>query len=311
MTPDLTQRLQALVGRELTSETPAQDEVNLPMIRHWTEAMGDANPVHLDADAARATGRKGVVAPPTMLQAWTMRGYAAHRDGVRPAPAAAELTALLDEGGFTSVVATDSEQEYVRELRLGDRISVTEVVEEVSPRKSTSLGEGHFVTSCRTYRDAAGETVGIQRWRTLRYRPPAAPRPRRPRPALNQDNAFWFEACREHRLLVQRCADCGTLRHPPGPACGDCASFAWDTVEASGAAVVHTHTVVHHPQVPAFDYPLTVAVVELAEGTRLIAELVGTAPGEVRIGMDVELQWIDADAELTIPAFRPARAGSS
>ena len=54
-----------------------QDPVNLPMIRHWVEAMGDHNPVYVDDDAARAAGFRGVIAPPTMLQAWIMRGLRA------------------------------------------------------------------------------------------------------------------------------------------------------------------------------------------------------------------------------------------
>ncbi|PLW65875.1 hypothetical protein GQS52_25975 [Streptomyces sp. SCUT-3] len=336
----LTERLQALAGRELTAETWAQDAVNQPMIRHWAEAMGDRNPIHLDEDAARAAGRDGVVAPATMLQAWTMRGYAATVAGGPASPAAAELAALLEEGGLTSVVATDSELEFARELRLGDRISVTETVESVSPEKRTALGTGHFVTTVKTYRDQDGEVVGTQRWRLLRFRPerPAAPgtaeqpeptagteaepaaqaepavqpepaekpRPLRPRPATNRDNAFWFEACLEHRLLIQRCTACGTLRHPPGPCCGVCRSFDWDTVEASGRGEVYSFVVNHHPRVPAFDYPLVVAVVELAEGTRLIANLVDVEPDRIRIGMPVVLEWIDADPQLSLPAFRPA-----
>ena len=57
--------------------TRAPDPVNVPMIRHWVEAMGDRNPVYLDDDAAREAGFPGIIAPPTMLQAWIMRGPAA------------------------------------------------------------------------------------------------------------------------------------------------------------------------------------------------------------------------------------------
>lgn len=75
--PGYEERLRAFTGRELRPPTPAQDPVNQPMIRHWAEAMGDTNPVYTDVEAARATGRAGVVAPASMVQAWTMRGYAA------------------------------------------------------------------------------------------------------------------------------------------------------------------------------------------------------------------------------------------
>jgi uncharacterized protein len=301
-------RLAAFVGRTLSEGTRAQDPVNVPMIRHWAEAMGDPSPVHLSDEAARATGRAGVVAPATMVQAWTMRGYARTVD---PAPAAggfAELVALLDEGGYTSVVATDSELDFVRELVPGDHVSVDEVVSAISPEKKTGLGVGRFVTTVKTYRDADGEVVATQRWRTLRFKPaeaaaPEEPAALRPRPAVNLDNQFWFDAAREHRLVIQRCTSCESLRHPPGPQCPQCQSFEWDTVDAAGGATLHSFTVAHHPRHPAFDYPLVIAVVELDEGTRLIANLAGIAPDEVAIGMRLRLDWLDADPDLTLPIF--------
>jgi len=99
---------------------------------------------------------------------------------------------------------------------------------------------------------------------------------------------------------------CGTLRHPPRPACAACHSFEWDTVEASGRGSVYSYVVVHHPQVPAFDYPLPIAVVELEEGTRLVADLLEVAADAVRIGMPVVVEFVAVDDELTLPMFRPA-----
>ncbi|MEV0974326.1 bifunctional MaoC family dehydratase N-terminal/OB-fold nucleic acid binding domain-containing protein [Microtetraspora glauca] len=307
-------RLRAFVGREINPLRPGQDPVNQPMIRHWVEAMEDDNPIYLDEAAARATGRDGTVAPASMVQAWTMRGYAA-----TAAPKGGggfdDLVALLAEGGYTSVVATDSEFEFHRELVPGDHIGMREVVESISPEKVTGLGTGRFVTTLKTYHDQDGEIVAVQRWRTLRFRPkekPAEkrnekpePRALRPRPALNRDNTFWFEAAREHRLVIQRCAACETLRHPPGPCCPECGSFEWDTVQASGRGHVYSFVVNHHPRHPAFDFPMIVAVVELAEGTRLITNLVGVTPEEVEIDMPVVLDWLDADPELSLPVFRP------
>ena len=313
--PAYDERLAAFVGAVLQERTPAPDAVNVPMIRHWVEAMELTSPVHLDAAAARATGRADVVAPAAMVQAWVMRGYAAT---VRPAPAAGrfqELVDLLAEGGYTSVVATDSDLELVRELVPGDHVSVEEVVESIGPEKRTGLGPGRFVTTLKTYRDATGAVVATQRWRTLRFRPSAAepaaePAASRPRPALNRDNAFWFAAAREHRLVIQRCASCGTLRHPPGPMCPQCRSLEWGTLEASGRATLYSWVVAHHPRHPAFATPYVVAVVELEEGTRLITNLVDLAPGDLTIGMPLALRWLDADADadpdLTLPVFGPA-----
>ncbi|GAA0941671.1 bifunctional MaoC family dehydratase N-terminal/OB-fold nucleic acid binding domain-containing protein [Actinocorallia libanotica] len=307
--PDYEARLQAWVGREAVAERRGQDPVNVPMIRHWVEAMEDANPVYLDDEAAKATGRPGVVAPASMVQAWTMRGYAAT---VRPDGNAStgmdELTELLAEGGYTSVVATDSEFEFHRELVPGDHVSVSETIESISPEKKTGLGAGRFITTVRTYRDSDGETVAVQRWRLLRFKPAAkvAPKAKRPRPAINPDNAFWFEAAKEHRLVIQRCSACESLRHPPGPCCPVCGSFEWDTVESTGEGTVYSYVVAHHPRHPAFDYPLLIAVIELPEGTRLTANLTGVSPEDVEIGMPVSLEWLDADPDLTLPVFRPA-----
>ncbi|MFJ9681803.1 bifunctional MaoC family dehydratase N-terminal/OB-fold nucleic acid binding domain-containing protein [Streptomyces sp. NPDC101194] len=327
--PRYEERLAAFAGRELYAPTPAQDPVNQAMIRHWTEAMGDTNPVYTDAGAARATGRGGVVAPASMVQAWTMRGYAAT---VSPPPGRSgfdELAGLLDEGGYTSVVATDSEFAFHRELEPGDHVCVQETVESISAEKKTGLGPGRFVTTLKSYRDQHGGIVATQRWRTLRFRPagtssvpaseagkiseagpapatdPVPNRAPRPRPAVNRDNAFFFEGAQEHRLLIQRCADCSELRHPPGPCCPRCNSLEWDTVEASGRGRVYSFVVNHHPRHPAFDFPLVVAVVELAEGTRLITNLTGVAPQDVAIDMPVVLDWLDADPDPTLPVFRP------
>ncbi|GGK93165.1 DNA-binding protein [Planomonospora parontospora subsp. parontospora] len=339
---DYKERLQAFTGRELSPLRLGPDPVNLPMIRHWVEAMEDGNPVHLDEAAARAAGRPGVVAPASMVQAWTMPGYAARRS--QRTGAYGELLTLLEEGGYTSVVATDSEFEFHRELVPGDRVGVEEVVESISPEKTTALGAGRFVTTLKTYRDGGGEVVAVQRWRILWFDPARRPGggpdgegPReqpgqggkepaeasagepgaearrdggpgalRPRPALNRDNAFWFEAARGHRLVIQRCTGCKALRHPPGPCCPRCGSFDWDTAEASGRGHVYSYVVNHHPRHPAFEFPLVVALVELAEGIRLVTGLTGLAPEAVEIGMPVVLDWIDPDPDLSLPVFRPA-----
>lgn len=132
---DLAVRLKGYEGRAATVGGVGKDPVNAPMIRHWCEAMGDAHPAYDGPDA---------VAPPTMLQAWTMGGLGGH-----PGRAGAydELLRLLDGAGYTSVVATDCEQEYLRPLRPGDEITFDAVIESVSDRKTTKLGTGYFLTT--------------------------------------------------------------------------------------------------------------------------------------------------------------------
>jgi uncharacterized OB-fold protein/acyl dehydratase len=303
------ERLQAFVGRPTGPPRRARDPVNLPMIRHWCDAVGDANPVYTDPQAAAASAHGGIVAPPAMLQAWTMRGL--ERSPGPPGDyAIGELFALLDEAGFTSVVATDSDQEYARPLRLGDHLIVSGVIEAISDEKRTALGAGHFVTWLDTYRADGGEVVGTMRFRVLKFRPAAAAtsaeQERRPRPAISDDTRFFWEGVERGELLIQRCAACGELRHPPRPMCPRCRSLDWDAVRASGRGTVHSYVVPHHPRLPAFPDRYVVALVDLEEGTRLVTNLIDIAPEEVSIGMPVELQCTKVDDGLVLPLFRPA-----
>jgi uncharacterized OB-fold protein/acyl dehydratase len=302
----LLEKLKAFEGREAGAAEVGPDPVNQAMIRHWVEAIGDENPVYTDEAAAVASVHGGIVAPPVMLQAWVMRGLRSRpRDGGNPRD---ELMRLLDDAGFTSVVATNCEQEYHRYVRPGDHLRTTSVIDAVSPEKQTALGAGHFVTTRVSFHDQHGELVGSMLFRILKFKPDAAkrPRPKRPRPAITQDNAFFFEGAKQRKLLIQRCASCGRLRHPPRPMCNVCRSLEWDTIEAGGRGVVYSFVVNHHPQVPAFDYPLVVALVELEEGTRLVSNIVGVDAAEVRVDMAVELEFVAFDDELTLPQFHPA-----
>lgn len=301
---ELYERLRAYEGRVAASGGEGRDPVNEPMIRHWCEAMGDTNPAYPG------------IAPPTMLQAWTMGGLGGHPGGSARSEAYDQLLALLDGAGCTSVVATDCEQEYLRPLRPGDRITFDAVIESVSPRKTTKLGTGHFVTTRMDIR-AGGELVGTHRFRILKYapvrpkkkpEPESEPKARRPRPVINRDNAGFWEGVAAHQLLIQRCTGCGTLRFPWLPGCGGCGSPEWDTVAASGAGTVFSYVVMHHPPFPAFDPPYAVGLIELAEGVRIVSNITGVPHDKVRIGMPVELEFLRADDELELPVFRGAVA---
>lgn len=139
---------------------------------------------------------------------------------------------------------------------------------------------------------------------------PDAPRTAVPRLTVTQDNAFWFEAVRAGRLEIQRCTDCGTLRHPPGPACPACRSFEWDTLVASGRCTLHSWTVIHHPQDPAFTYPLVVGLVDLEEGTRLVADMAGIDPETLEIGMPLEIGFAEHPHGEVLPQLR-TRGGAA
>lgn len=315
--------LQEFVGQPYGVGLRARDPVNLPMIRHLTDALGDRNPIYTDPEFAARSVFGGIVAPATALQVWTMQGLAPPRP--RDADdSQARLMQALDEAGYVGVVATDCEQTYHRYLRPGDRLHTTAVVESISPFKRTALGEGYFVTTLQTYRDQHDEVVGEMRFRILKFKPgtgraapaaaPAAPgvaadrqespvpRPEVPPPL---DAAFFWEGAERKELRIQRCVSCGRLRHPPRPMCPQCRSLERDHVVASGRGVVFSYVVHHHPPVPGRDSPFVVALVELEEGTRIVGNLLDVPPAEVEVGMPVEVCWVRAADGQTDPHWRP------
>ncbi len=121
---------------------------------------------------------------------------------------------------------------------------------------------------------------------------------------MSDDTSFFWEGAERGELLIQRCTSCKTLRHPPGPGCASCGSLDWDTVRSAGRGVVHSFAVHHYPPVPGFEYPLAVGLIELDEGTRLISNIVGIEPGDIEIGMPVEVLF-ESFGEVTLPQFGP------
>jgi uncharacterized OB-fold protein len=126
-------------------------------------------------------------------------------------------------------------------------------------------------------------------------------------PTVSADTEFFWEGVRAHQLLIQRCASCGALRHPPGPMCPQCRSVEWDTVAATGRGEVFSFVMPHHPAFPWFEYPYIVALVELEEGVRVVANLVGVTPDDAAIGMAVQVEFEHHDNDVVLPVFRPVR----
>ncbi len=124
-------------------------------------------------------------------------------------------------------------------------------------------------------------------------------------PSMTADSQFFWDGAKEHRLLIQRCESCGALRHPPRPMCPQCRSLEWGTIEASGRGTVYSFVMPHHPPLPWFPDPYIVALVELAEGTRLVTNLVDVAPEAVSIGMPVAVRFETFDDGLVLPLFAP------
>jgi uncharacterized OB-fold protein len=135
------------------------------------------------------------------------------------------------------------------------------------------------------------------------------PRPSPPEPGVSADTQFFWDGIKAGRLLIQRCTRCGTLRHPPGPVCVACHSLEWDSVEASGRGTLFTFVVVHYPRHPAFAYPHPVGLVELEEGTRLVAPLANVDCADLKIGMPLKVLFPAASNQNRLPAFEPRGEG--
>ena len=88
--------------------------------------------------------------------------------------------------------------------------------------------------------------------------------------------------------------------------CPYCHSLEYEAIELSGAGTVYSYAVLHHPRSPKFTYPLVTALVDLAEGVRLVTNLVDVEPAAVKIGMPVRVSFVETENEMVIPVFAPA-----
>jgi acyl dehydratase len=187
---DWQARLQACVGAASRGQMVAPHAVNEAMIAMWADALLDDNPVYVDEAAARATGRPGIVAPPTMVQAWVMPKLSVLAQGAREVPGyepwlrgrprtggpdsenALEVYRILAERGYENSAATNCRQVYHAELRPGDRVRAVTMVEKVSELKRTAMGPGHFLTTRWEFFDQDDRNVATQLWTVLRFRAP-------------------------------------------------------------------------------------------------------------------------------------------
>jgi uncharacterized protein len=308
------QEIYAFVGREVCPPTPARDDVNVAMIRQWTEIIGDTNPAYTDAQWAASSARGKTIAPPAMMYVWGQEGFAVTTG--RPPDAQADLVSLFNKHGYTGVLGTNVKQEYFREVSPGDNVVMAMVIDNISERKTTGRGPGYFFETLATFTNQHGEKIGTQRFKVLKFIPQEQPAaaasadtlqvPTRIASPRGHDNKWWWEACDAGKVLIQRCKSCQTLRHPPRPMCGQCQSMEWDSIESTLDGEILSHTELHHPKVPGYQYPLVCAVIKLAEGTNIVANVVGCEPSAVHIGMKVKGVVEQVDAKTMLPQFYPA-----
>ena len=130
----------------------------------------------------------------------------------------------------------------------------------------------------------------------------------KPVPTISPELRPFFDAAKRRELVVQRCRGCGALRFPAREICSQCLSRQVEWVPVSGRGEIFSYNVMHQVYHPGFatEVPYAVVVVQLDEGAKMISNLVGVAPQDIRIGMRVEVVFEDVSDEVTLPKFRAA-----
>lgn len=132
----------------------------------------------------------------------------------------------------------------------------------------------------------------------------------KPIPIIIDENRPFWEATRRGELQLQCCRDCGAYRYPPNVLCVECGSTAFDWKPVSGRGKVYSFVIFHRAYHPGFagEVPYAVACIELAEGPRLMSNIVGIPPDQIRCDMPVEVVFEPITDEISLPKFRPAPA---
>jgi uncharacterized OB-fold protein len=130
----------------------------------------------------------------------------------------------------------------------------------------------------------------------------------RPAPLATDDSEPYWAAATRDELVIQRCAACGRMHHPPRPMCPTCQSVDHVWVPVAGTGTIYSYALLHHPQHPAFSYPVIAVLVELDEGVRIVSNLVDADPADVAIGMPVEVTFAPTARDGAVPVFRPRSA---
>ena len=277
---DFRARLDALIG---LTDPPrrAKDPVTEAAIRIWCDAVGDENPAYQDPQWAARSAWGGIVAPATSLNMWTLPG---NRRSHRHAESLDRVNEVLAERGFTSVAAVQTEHTYVRPLRVGDHLEQFPSIGAVSPQKSTRLGLGHFVDLVSEYRTVEGEPVGRVVLRMLRWNPAT----RTEAPATPGDR----------------------LDRPVRPA----GATQTDLPPAGTTGTLIAHLQPGYAAAPLDERPYLVGTAELADGTRLSADVVDLRPDLVHDGMPVVVahrRTRDGQVLPVLTAPRPERRTST
>lgn len=130
---------------------------------------------------------------------------------------------------------------------------------------------------------------------------------KRPLPKPTPETQHYWEGAAAGELRLQTCNDCSKTYFPPRPFCPGCGSRSVKVVKASGKGKLHSY-VIHARPAPGFDPPYAIAVVELAEGPRMMTNIVGCpqTPEALQLDMDLEVTFEKQNDQITLPFFKPA-----
>lgn len=130
-----------------------------------------------------------------------------------------------------------------------------------------------------------------------------------PRPTPETEH-FWA-GTKAGELRLQRCQACAHVYFPPRPFCPACACRDVSVFAASGNATLHSYVINQRPA-PGFEAPYAIAVVELEEGPRMMTNIVDCpqTPEALELDMQLEVVFVKQSEEISLPLFRPARAGA-
>ncbi len=129
-----------------------------------------------------------------------------------------------------------------------------------------------------------------------------------PSPIISADGAPYWRAAAENRLEIQQCSDCGAYRFPPSHLCRDCGSDNTAWVAVSGEGTIYSFSIVHRAPTPAFRalVPYVVALIDLAEGPRMMANITGEGALDCAIGDAVRVCFEDRGEGAKVPQFQLA-----
>jgi len=266
--------------------------VNCADIDRWTACV--------DALGAASTDRL-----PTLAPSWLRTFGRKNEDEMLP-----KALADLIHTQLPASTVVDILQKTYASIPVGTEIIEALKVLDVSESQYSGMGPGVKIRRVHQYSNSAGALLAQTTVTALHFRPTPA-RPLWPQPMISRDNEFWWSAIDEGRLVIQRCSACGKLRHPPGPSCPVCNSLEWTGQSAQGTGRVYSYTV-NHNAFADLGTPYVVALIELAEGIRMVSNIVGVDPKKIEIGLPVELFFRPSQGrERQVPLFRPVGANSA